>query len=299
MRGVQLDLMKWLGLGERYAAVDSLPPPTSSAPNDHLAKGSSLAALNSSAVVVTAPTPAKLSRIDARAFPSSLQPSLAQRLQQPVRVSFNNNRRTMITWTKAAGVLHLRLHRMFMLEHGNDPIVEALALYIQRGDRRASSQLNAYIRAHAHQVDDRPAPVGRLHARGEAHDLQCLFDSLNATWFERRVEAQVTWGNLRRRSGRRVQRSIRLGTYCPQRRLIRIHPALDQSWVPSFFVAFVVFHEMLHHIVPAEPRAGQQCFHTPRFRAMERRFPEYERAIDWERRHIDRLLRSLRKSVVS
>ena len=68
-------------------------------------------------------------------------------------------------------------------------------------------------------------------------------------------------------SSRRCRRSsIRLGTYTHDQQLVRIHPALDQPEVPRFFVAFVVFHELLHHVVPAERRSGRIDYHPPAFR---------------------------------
>ena len=39
-------------------------------------------------------------------------------------------------------------------------------------------------------------------------------------------------------------------------RAIRIHPALDREEVPVFYVEFVVFHEMLHQVVPPAERGG-------------------------------------------
>jgi hypothetical protein len=74
--------------------------------------------------------------------------------------------------------------------------------------------------------------------------------------------------------------------------LIRIHPALDQSWVPRYFVEYIVYHEMLHHVIPMPERNGRRQLHTPEFRARERAFAHFERALAWERRHVHRLLRS-------
>ena len=90
----------------------------------------------------------------------------------------------------------------------------------------------------------------------------------------------------------RRRRSIRLGTYSFDERLIRVHPKLDEAWVPHFFVRFIVFHEMLHHVEPARETRSRTEFHTPAFRARERAYPEYERSIAWERANLRQLLRS-------
>jgi hypothetical protein len=112
------------------------------------------------------------------------------------------------------------------------------------------------------------------------------------------VNAVITWGkhSTRRRrdvAGRKAARStIKLGSYSGVERLIRIHPSLDRKWVPRYFVAYIVYHEMLHHVIPASRGLGRTLLHPPEFLAREREFRHYERAIAWERRYIGRLLRS-------
>ena len=62
--------------------------------------------------------------------------------------------------------------------------------------------------------------------------------------------------------------------------------------MPRFFVEFVVFHELLHHVVPAR-RAGERLeYHTPEFRRRERAHPDYRRAVRWETENLEALLRS-------
>ena len=58
--------------------------------------------------------------------------------------------------------------------------------------------------------------------------------------------AAITWGA---RTGRPKRRnSIKMGSYSVEDRLIRIHRSLDRVFVPRFFVAWIVFHEMLHQV---------------------------------------------------
>ncbi len=89
-----------------------------------------------------------------------------------------------------------------------------------------------------------------------------------------------------------ARRAIKLGTYSAIERLIRIHPVLDQAWVPRYFVSFVIYHEMLHHVMPATIVGGRRLLHPPLFLARERLFRDFERAIAWERAHLHRLLRA-------
>lgn len=81
-----------------------------------------------------------------------------------------------------------------------------------------------------------------------------------------------------------------MGSYSVEDKLIRIHPSLDRPFVPRYFVAWIVYHEMLHqkHDIPVVD--GRRQFHTPAFLAEERLFDEFERAQQWERVHLNRLL---------
>ena len=104
------------------------------------------------------------------------------------------------------------------------------------------------------------------------------------------VDALVSWG--RASPARKPRATIKLGSYSAVERLIRIHPNLDRSWVPRYFVQFIIYHEMLHHVIPASQGGGRRMLHPPIFTHRERLFRDYERALAWEKAHIGRLLRS-------
>jgi hypothetical protein len=125
---------------------------------------------------------------------------------------------------------------------------------------------------------------------GRHHDLQLIYDRLNAQMFGGELEARITWGPGAA-AGRR-RRSIKMGSFAVEDRVIRIHPALDQESVPEFFVSWIVFHEMLHGKHEVRRTNGRRRFHTHEFLTEERTFPDYARACAWEKAHLDRLLRS-------
>ena len=85
---------------------------------------------------------------------------------------------------------------------------------------------------------------------------------------------------------------MKTGVYVQDARIIRIHPTLDRPEVPEFYVAAVVFHEMLHQAVPARDVNGRRVVHGPEFRRRERAYPEHARAKDWEERNLELLLSS-------
>jgi hypothetical protein len=118
-----------------------------------------------------------------------------------------------------------------------------------------------------------------------------MFDHLNDTYFQGMVDASITWARRSKpATGQRA--SIKLGTYCADKKLIRIHPTLDRSWVPRYFIEYIIFHEMLHHMMPMPVRDGRRELHSPEFRQGEQRYRNYVRALAWEAQHIGRLLRS-------
>jgi hypothetical protein len=234
----------------------------------------------------------------ALAPPPSLAPSppdlrLAAQLAARVgdcRVILTQNRRTVLSSRREPAGLVVRLHRVFA--DAPDDVVDAVGRYLATGERRASSAISRW-------VDSRRGELVRHHPRpreltplGAVHDLADLFADVERTHFAGEAAGVgITWGK-RAPQTRRRRRTIRLGTYSHEEKLIRVHPALDQHWVPRFFVRFIVFHEMLHHVEPARETDARTEFHTPRFRARERAYPEYERAITWERENLGRLLRS-------
>jgi hypothetical protein len=182
----------------------------------------------------------------------------------------------------------VRLHHMFA---DADPVItRALAHYIADNDAGASRILGDFIDANAGHVRGRArrAPTQVIFTAGEHHDLREIFDELNARYFDNRIDAAITWGP---RSGRpRRRNSIKMGSYSVEDRLIRIHRSLDRAFVPRFFVAWIVFHEMLHQVHDIRVKNGRREFHSKEFLADEAGFELYEQAKLWERRHLDALL---------
>jgi predicted metal-dependent hydrolase len=154
----------------------------------------------------------------------------------------------------------------------------------------AQQVLGAYIEAQQHLIrPSAPRRLPRLHPYGRFFNLEQIYQDLNRTYFESRVAADITWG---RRPPQRPRTSIRFGSYDAKQRLIRIHHLLDQSFVPQYFVESVVFHEMLHQLIPRQRLNGRWSVHPPAFRQAEQRFPYYEQALQWQQRYLAHLLKS-------
>ncbi len=218
-----------------------------------------------------------------------LERSLRNVLGQRIILAITDNRRTMITARQSGGALEVRVHHMFL---DADLFTQnALGRYLRYGDRAANDVIGVYIDSNQQRIRPPRRRDHTLRPKGCKHDLSAIFGRLNDTYFQGMVDASVTWG--RQSTPRSACRaSIKLGTYCADRKLIRIHPTLDKAWVPRYFVEYIVFHEMLHHMMPMPVKDGRRAVHTKEFLESEKRFRHYAKAIAWEQAHLGRLLRS-------
>jgi hypothetical protein len=223
----------------------------------------------------------------ALAAATSLAERLASLLGERVQLTLTDNTSTMVSFRRTRGLVAFRVHHMFAAAPPN--VVRALADYASGSRASAGRLIDEYVRSNEDDVRQTRTErqVSSLEPLGRYFDLQAMFDELNRDLFGGAVDAAIGWG---REAPRRRRRSIKMGTYFHDTRVIRIHPALDRPEVPDYFVRFIVFHEMLHHVIPPVLSGGRRISHTPEFRRRERAYPDYGRAIAWERKHLTLLL---------
>ena len=127
---------------------------------------------------------------------------------------------------------------------------------------------------------------------GIYHSLSCIYLRLNEQYFANQITAFVTWGKWGKRSPRFS--SIRLGSYDATKKLITIHPALDQASVPRLCVERIVYHEMLHQKHPIlKGKRGRRLIHTPSFRQDEKKFTGATLADQWFEQNIKNIFLKL------
>ena len=217
-----------------------------------------------------------------------LERTLGNLLGTEVALTLTDNARSMVSARQRSGVAHVRLHHMFA--HADEVTVRAVARFLTDGHHTASGQLQRFIKAHRDRIRRRENEA-RVRVLGRHHDLSGILDALNAEYFADAVEATIGWARMGRALGRRGRRrSIKLGSYRSRDALIRVHPVLDATWVPAFFVEYIVYHEMVHHVVAMPVENGRRCLHGAEFRAREQQFARYVEAIAWEQANLDRLL---------
>lgn len=142
--------------------------------------------------------------------------------------------------------------------------------------------------AHPQALLQRQLPFTQV---GRYFDLQGIFNRLNARYFADQplLGYTITWGRRRKLPPREY---FVFGTIQEEDRIIRIHPRLDAIFVPIWFIEYVVYHEMLHSVVPDEvAEGGRRRVHTSEFYRREKLFAHYRRARRWEDENLARFLR--------
>jgi hypothetical protein len=158
----------------------------------------------------------------------------------------------------AAAILLGRLYR-------RHPPVELIETYRQFSYARSTRRrLLAMRQRRARKMEHRPA--------GAHHDMEPLFDRLNHLYFQNALlRPRLGWST-------RVWRT-QLGCFDPALNQIVLNRQLDHEKVPEYVVAYVLYHEMLHLKHPIRFARCRRESHSPQFRAEEKAFTDYARAV--------------------
>ena len=123
-------------------------------------------------------------------------------------------------------------------------------------------------------------------------NLKEIFDKLNAEYFKSEIKANIKWG---KKVHKKNLTSFRFGSYDPKKKLIRIHPRLQQDFVPISVLELTVYHEMCHQWAPIRRERGMWIAHHPQFKEKEREYSFYNEARSWEKDNWKKLMRPIRK----
>ncbi len=190
---------------------------------------------------------------------------------------WHENRSSYLSCRIESHKMVIRLHRMFapmpML------IWKALVSYIFQKDKKARIVLKKAAHEYFSSVYLPPKP---LLSKGSTHHLLLLYDKVQQEYFPSMdLKIEIGWAKKQKRS---QGRCMTFGCFDSHQRQIRIHPSLDHPSVPAYFVEFVIYHEILHAILPSaiSPKGRIQA-HTKEFRSQEKLFFEYEKAKSFEK----------------
>ncbi|MEQ8819408.1 MAG: hypothetical protein RLY93_04130 [Sumerlaeia bacterium] len=228
--------------------------------------------------------------------PNDLESYLSATLGRPVALRINTNKRSIVSSRAGSRSRELRasIHRLFL--DAPLPVLSALADFLRNPGPESRAVLREYFTDWEQRQPQPSAPVTRGLRRGETArgrfvDLKPRAAAIGRDYFGGGLDFDICWGKPW--TPRRGQSTIRLGVWVPDRRLVRIHRALDSPFVPDFFRDYVIYHELCHAALPSrrDRATGRMLHHTEAFYALERQFRHYEEAIRWQEQNLDRLLR--------
>lgn len=210
-----------------------------------------------------------------------LQEELSRRSGRRVRLFLTDNRRRMVSARNLGALVEVRLQRIFL---DSDPEVLDDIADLLGGKRTDRAALRRFIderfRDGSAVVKRRGVPTPDRIVSSH-HDIVAYAKNLNDAYLGGRSKSAVIWG---RRSRKRSRRSIRFACYDPERNVIIMNRKLDNPEMPAYFVEFVLFHEMLHEVLGIGERAdGRRDIHGSLFKLMESTYPDYDKALRYEK----------------
>ncbi len=181
-------------------------------------------------------------------------------------------------WTvsRSPGTYRWRLSPGFVAaDEGDLEALPPVAALRRRAPESAQDRIHALL-----ESEDFLATVAEIErivaprasrARGRAHDLDALFDRLDATYFHGSIERpRLEWAPTLSRE--------RFGFYLSMHDVVCMNPLLDDPAVAASVVEFVLYHELLHKKHGSRLEGGRRHVHTPEFRAEERLHPHFDEA---------------------
>lgn len=219
----------------------------------------------------------------------AIETRLRSIIKAPLSIIITDNTHSIISVKGTRNAYTLRLHHMFL--DAPEPVLLSLAGYISGRSKGVRKRLRAFIEENEGKIKRRVEPRSprkiKITTQGKHADLRDSFQRLNRDFFENGNPCKITWGNRRKKKRRK---SVRLGSYSPETKIIRINPILDRRGVPDYVLDDVIYHEMLHHHLGTKRRNGRTSYHHETFREMEKRFPQSDRAQLWIKHNLHRLL---------
>ena len=216
-----------------------------------------------------------------------LQENLSRLVKKPAHLTVTDNTHSMIHIRPSGSGYKVRLHHMFL--EADSEVLNSLARFVKSRNRKAPSVLRSFVTANSHKIKRSPRKSRQtiVRSKGRFFDLDALFGQVNREYFANEIDCPITWGANRRV---RNQNSIKLASYSDRSKTIRVHPALDKSYVPKYVIMGIVYHEMLHDHLGVEHLNGRKIAHTRRFRQLEQRYLHYHKLQAWKEKNLHRLL---------
>ncbi|VAX17299.1 hypothetical protein MNBD_NITROSPINAE03-858 [hydrothermal vent metagenome] len=225
-------------------------------------------------------------------FENALITGIHNRVGRLMKITLTDNAMSMISVREEGKLLKVRLSRIFAL--ADNDVMSDLSDFISGRARSLPVKVRSFIDTQPVFRRRRERQAVKIIAAGAHYNLRIIARRLNKYYFDNRLNVRLTWGRRGRRARFRRSRSIQYGSYDYSLDLIRIHPALDSPRVPIEFVECVVYHEMLHKkLGVVKTINGRRRLHPPEFKKLEREYEGFEKAMDWEKKNFNKLLKDI------
>src|SRR5262245_28357949 len=192
-----------------------------------------------------------------------------------LKIQLHENTWTMVSLSSRGRSRTLRLHRIFA--RAPEPVLEAVVRsFFARENSGSMRELRARILDFVET--NRGLPVAnasmlrRLSAGGMVYDLAAVEQGVRRKYLPGCPRVRIGWSQRATPSLMGKWVAMPAG----ERNVIVINRLLDNPGVPAFYLDYVVFHELLHEIIPVRRQAGRWVHHPSEFRRKERQFPHFE-----------------------
>ena len=207
--------------------------------------------------------------------------------QKKIRAEFYPYRslRHTIEWNRKT--IHLKISQ-YVAEAPQDILQNlAVILFSKVYKQKPSKSIRASYQSYAEIIQSkipkrkRTTPKG-YSPEGNYFDLQVMFDELNIKYFDNTLSVKyLGWS--------KNKSYTRLGYYDRERELLVISKIFDSKKVPTKIIEYLLYHEMLHILIPTTTKNGRRRIHPQEFREREREFPDYPEIQTWIRKKRFRL----------
>lgn len=212
----------------------------------------------------------------------ALQKKLEYSSGLKLKLKINDNRSTMLSVKWEPDYAKVSLHRMFLNAPQN--VMDALACYLNRQDKIIAPMVKAFIEDKLNTLDySELVDTTKLYSQGNVYNLQHIYNEINKEYFNSKLNLYITWFG---KPIRKCRSRVTFGLYHDSLRLIKVNRLLDSPSFPDYFVAYVIYHEMLHHICrPYYDANGFHHIHTKEFKEREAVFRHFDLAQDWVKKN--------------
>jgi hypothetical protein len=223
--------------------------------------------------------------------PQALEQKIRRYYDWNIKLRINNNTTNLFSLEKTypSREVKLNLHRIFL--KAPTPVIQALVRFIRNPIEKYKKDIRIFIYEHSHEIESKtdashPTPVV---TKGKYFNLATILRCMNEKYFGNRLHVNITWGKAGIVMGK-ARSNIQFANFDSNKNIIHVNPALDKQIVPMYFMEYIVFHEMLHKVIPPTiTQSGRLYFHTKAFRQREREFKDFKKAVSWQRENWHRL----------